>query len=178
MVDQKTWNDVLAALCGAAEDFGGVWAERRWMNTPGPVYTADSDFALLGPTNVPEHVALDDERIDIVYRQPCTLAEASRVIRAASIDPFTGYACDGNKFWTPDGVREWWARRGEILRHIEENLMSDSWWGFPCELPVVHTVATSWKTFLKSRAEEYLRKYCYFLDTGKWPSAGDHLPDL
>ena len=126
MVDQETWREALAALDRAAQRFGGVWAERRWMNTPGPVYTADADFALMGPTDVPEPIALDDEGIDVVFRQPCTLAEATRVIEAGRIDLLGGDACDGNRFWTPDGVREWWARRGERLRHITENLMNDS----------------------------------------------------
>lgn len=146
---------------------GGQWRDRRWMNTPGPIYTGKSDFVLMGPTIASNFVALDDEQVDVVFRQPVTEADLGEVLQAADSDPFGGYACDGNTHWTIGDVREWWHRVPEIRRHIEDHLLNDTWYQHPSEVPMLRRIGQAWAAFLDTDAEPYARTYCHFLETGK-----------
>jgi hypothetical protein len=156
----------------------GKWEEKRWMNTPGPFYTGDADFALMGPMNVPQHLAVDAEHIEVVFRQPRNSEEATEILNIARIDAFEGYATNGSSFWSPVLVREWWSRRQEILDHITNSLVNKDWFHYPEEPPLVHAAAMNWKAFLETEASTYLRKYCYFLENRKWPTDREKLPDL
>ena len=159
-----------------AESWTGRWADRGWMNTPGPYYTAEPDFAELGPSIAPANIACDDFFCDVVYRQPSSDAELTSVIEAGEADPFGGYASDGCEHWTLDGVRAWWTRRAELLEHIDR-LFLPVFWG--ATVPsFAREVATRWRNFVEFEAEDYLRRFCYLLEERSWPDRSTVLPEL
>ena len=167
--------DALQRLDSAV--FHGRWEDRRWMGTPGPFYTGDADFALFGSLAAPSLVAIDDEKVDVFFRQPWSAAEIELATGAANLDFKHGYAADGNRHWTVDGVRDWWRRRTELRDHIEQHLLTD-WYNWPSEWPLLRRLGIAWLRFLEHDAQLYLRQYCWFLDARQWPAADARLPDL
>ena len=147
------------------------------MNTPGPFYTYESDWALLGPSAAPDFVAIDAEERDIVFRQPFTHADITTVRRAADCDPFDGYAADGNQHWTVAEVRAWWARRDELREYIRSTFMP-SRWRHASERPRLERIGAAWLLHFDTEVHGYLRAYCAFLDTRVWPTARQRLPEL
>jgi len=155
----------------------GEWKDHRWMNTPGPFYTGQADFVLMGPTCSPDYVALDDEMVDIVFLQPITIVDFDAVMEAADCDPFGGYACDGNEHWTVEALREWWRRVPEIREHITTHLLVPGWYSHPRD-PLVNRVGAAWLRFLDEDAMAWGREYSFFLDSARWPEEDEALPDL
>lgn len=47
-----------------------------------------------------------------------TLQELREVERAACVDPFGAYFINGNAYWTPDKVIEWWEGSKERVDYI------------------------------------------------------------
>lgn len=148
------------------------------MNTPGPLFTGQADFALMGPTLAPRFVCVDEDGIDVVYRQPMRAEEFRDIMWAATHDPFDGYSAEGNLHWNAHGIRDWWRRRGEIVAHINKNVMSREWWKSSGDLPILRSIGTDWLKFLECEAEPYLRCYMAFLQDGVWPDCSQTLPDL
>ncbi len=145
---------------------------------PGPFYTGQADFAFMGPSAAPGLVALDDERVDVIFRQPRSREDVAAAMEAVRSDPFSGYAIDGNAHWDLHAVREWWGRRGELRQHITEHLLSNSWYPWPSQRPQMHAIARDWLQHLERDAEAYLRQYAYFLQWKVWPSTTQALPEL
>jgi hypothetical protein len=160
----------------ALDCWHGVWTIRSWLNTPGPFYTGGADFAGFGPKYAESLVSMDAEHADVVFRQPVTAEELSVMIEAATVEPFSGYACDGNDRWSVTAVREWWARREEVRRHVVGSVLREGWYEW--DPPVALASGQRWLAFLDEELEDYLRAYCYFLERRVWPGRGDDLPRL
>jgi hypothetical protein len=148
------------------------------MNTPGPFYTSEADFAFLGPTNAPGMVSVDLEQVDVVYRQPVTLREMELLISVASCDPLGGYGVDGNQYWSIDLVRAWWERRAEIVEHIKRNVSQESWYRLDGLFALMQPIARCWLRYIETECYSYLREYMFFLDHGRWPNEETRLPDV
>ena len=99
----------------------GRWEDRDWRNVPGPFYGARTDSCWMGRTVAPDHVVYEDEYgSEIVFRQPRNPDEVRLVLTAAWNDPFCAYAADGDKHWTLDLVRRWWAGRDRLLAWTDD----------------------------------------------------------
>ncbi|MET9633719.1 hypothetical protein ABZX92_40300 [Lentzea sp. NPDC006480] len=154
------------------------WAQKHWLNVPGPVYTGETDNCWTGRLAAPRHVLYGGEhQNEFVYRQPRTPAEFECVEAAAAEDPWGGYAFDGDTRWTPEAVRAWWDQRGEVEKHITE--LIETWSAEEHRLS--HEAVEGARDFLAYLAgdlEADLRAYIFRLEKGRCPGAGDQLPDL
>lgn len=153
------------------------WPGRRWMNTPGPFYTHEPDFALLGPTCAPDLVGFDHDDCDVYFRQPLDASQLASAIKAADCDPFGGHAADGNAHWTIPEVRAWWSRRNELAEYIRGRIQNPNW-PFERELPLILRFLGAWLHHLDNEMHAWLRTYCFFLDNRRWPSPPESLPDV
>jgi len=133
----------------------GRWEDRNPLNVPGPFYGAETDDCMDGPICAPETHACDHDGRGYVWRQPTDDAPVLRTLVGMYLDPFCGFAWDGNDHWTTTLVREWWSARAGRADLIGE----------PVDYPDAEMAYD-------------LRRYLYFLDTGRYPAAGVLLPDL
>ncbi|MFO0960396.1 MAG: hypothetical protein U0800_23670 [Isosphaeraceae bacterium] len=100
------------------QDFGGIWEERCWLNTPGPFYCAETDTCLGGPLSAPSNVLITEDGQEFIFRQPHNEGELRAVVRAANCEPACGYGADGNLHWTERDIEQWHSRRDEIMEWI------------------------------------------------------------
>lgn len=69
--------DPVPLLRDARESFRGHWADRKWLNVPGPFYGADTDNCGTGRIHAPGLVLYEGEHFtEYVYRQPRTTGHA------------------------------------------------------------------------------------------------------
>src|SRR3954466_5415380 len=90
--------------------FQGRWEERNPLNVPGPLYGAMTDNCWVGRLHAPRHILYGDDieyEQEFLYRQPRNPAELADVLDGMSLDPFAGWAYDGDSNWSTDLVREW-----------------------------------------------------------------------
>jgi len=151
--------------------FKGRWENRHELNTPGPYYGAETDTCLDGPELAPMSLLCDAGGNGFVWRQPTTDEETLALMTGASSDPFAGFGWDGDEHWTPSLVREWWARR-EARAPLVGALLA-VW-----TEPKLSVAAGSYAEYIKSELPQYLRRYGRFLETGRYPSGDDSLPQL
>lgn len=140
--------DVSIALADIGEHHGaggftGRWADKHWMNTPGPLYCGETDNCGTGPLAAPNNVQVDAEGYEVIFRQPVNRYELCQVARAAGADPFAGYGADGDTRWSYQELRTWWAER----RALEQEL--DRW-------------------YAEQIALEGDKDYVYFAGLGRW----------
>ncbi|MFH8726292.1 ferredoxin [Streptomyces termitum] len=167
--------DPVAGLGRDREAFRGSWEERLWLNVPGPFYGAGTDTCRTGRVAAPRHVLYGGAYLtEYVYRQPRTPAETARLVEAADQDPFLGYGCDGDARWTPDAVREWWRDRGRITAYLAAHDWDAVDWAGQGVAAAVRDYASS----LEGSLAADLRAYLHRLEEGRFPTAGDRLPDL
>ncbi len=156
--------------------FTGRFAARNWRNLPGPFYGAETDTCCTGPVCAPNNVLCDGDYQEFVAIQPRTPDEFRALCEAATCDPFWGYGCDGNQQWTPGLVRDYWARRHELIEELHTvltRIRSRS----PVELWELMQVQSVLE-FVSMHACDYLRKYIYWLENGVPPDQGRRLPVL
>ncbi|MFI8311072.1 hypothetical protein ACIGBK_10650 [Streptomyces microflavus] len=68
--------DPVPLLGEALTVFQGRWADRQWLNVPGPFYGADTDNCGSGRIFAPALVLYEGEHFtEYVWRQPRTAAE-------------------------------------------------------------------------------------------------------
>ncbi|GAA3673677.1 hypothetical protein C8D88_119100 [Lentzea atacamensis] len=154
------------------------WALKHWLNVPGPFYTGETDTCWTGRQSAPRHVLYGGEyQNEFVYRQPKTKAEVECLLSAADDDPFDGYAYDGDSRWTPDAVRAWWDQRGQVEEHLAA--LIDEWTadGNSYALDAAEG-ARDFLAYLAGDLRTDLRAYLFRLEQGRYPGAGDQLPDL
>ena len=151
--------------------FKGRWENRHELNTPGPYYGAETDTCCDGPELAPMSLLCDAGGNGFVWRQPTTDEETLALMTGASSDPFAGFGWDGDEHWTPSLVREWWARRGARAPLVGALLAV---W----TEPKLSVAAGSYAEYIKSELPQYLRRYVRFLETGRYPSGDDSLPQL
>lgn len=179
-MDQRAWRPDLKGRADPRRKsgiMGGVtdkWAEKHWLNVPGPFYTGLTDNCWTGRLHAPRHILYGGNFYnEFVYRQPTTKAEIESVLVAAAQDPFHGYADDGNERWTTDSVRAWWGERSKVVEHITEWTASTD--------PQCLEAAEGARDFLAYLADDLepdLRAYLFRLDRGYYPGPGDRLPEL
>ncbi len=102
-----------------AGSWDGMWTDKQWMNTPGPLYCGQTDNCGTGPLAAPNNVHVDHEGYEFIFRQPVNLYELRQVLQAAYEDPWQGYGADGDAHWSFDGLKEWWACRRELEVEID-----------------------------------------------------------
>ncbi|ONI78159.1 hypothetical protein ALI144C_32320 [Actinosynnema sp. ALI-1.44] len=159
-------------------DDGKKWAEKHWLNVPGPFYTGSTDNCWTGRLHAPHHVLYGGEYYnEFVFRQPKTPTEVDCLLAAAEADPFQGYACDGDSRWTPDAVRAWWEQRDRVEEHVTA-LLSE--WSGEVDRYDRDAAegAREFLTYLAGDLRADLRGYIFRLEQGRYPDAGDVLPDL
>lgn len=157
-------------------DLSASWAERRPLNTPGPLYSGDADNSGPGPAEAPNDVFVDEEGFPFVFRQPTITFELRQVLVAAHNDPFRGYGADGDRHWNYSLVREWWQSRHDIdakitdwrARHLQAARTS-VWYLAGLD---------RWHDYLRNGLAQYLRIYTFFLEEGRVPEPGESLPDF
>jgi hypothetical protein len=163
-----------------ADTFHGKWSERNWRNVPGPFYGAMTDNCWVGRLHAPRHVLYGDDieyEQEFLYRQPRNLQDLRDVLMAMQDDPWGGWACDGDTFWTPDLVRSWWRERERLREWIDTKHRRWSISDREDEREAAGGLMDC-LTYLNGELVTDLRVYVYFLDNGASPTVDDRLPPL
>lgn len=168
-----------AATVDALSDEGSGWksigeltgfftpnfAKRNPLNIPGPIYGAETDTCLTGPSEAPDNVLVDQSGQEFVFRQPASATEFRDLVCAAITECFIGYGADGDEHWRLSSIREWWRGRAAMVGEVGEE------WCNP-------TSVASWRAALKGGAERYLQVYAFFVENGRVARADERLPEL
>lgn len=156
----------------------GQWDQRDWRNVPGPFYGAGTDNCWTGRLSAPRHVVYEDGYgSEVVFRQPRDQGEVHLVLLAASEDPFTGYACDGDEHWTLDLVREWWADRGRLAAWIESARRQGEASANAQQRDNAAGL-DDYARYLADGLEIHLREYGFWLEHRRAAGPGEALPRL
>ena len=100
-------------------DIGGAKTEAVfWLNTPGPIYTTQTDNCGTGQPEAMGNVGGDENYYEFIFKQPYNETELSEIKSAADIDPFGGYYIDGNEYWTNEKIVEWWEKGESIIDNM------------------------------------------------------------
>jgi hypothetical protein len=109
----------LQEICHEGFVGGGADTEEvYWLNTPGPVYTTQTDNCGTGQPEAPNNVGGDEDYYEFMFKQPHNQIELSEVRTAAAVDPYGGYYFDGNIFWTNERIVEWWNKVDIIITYM------------------------------------------------------------
>ncbi len=136
------------------------WLNKHYLNFPGPFYTGESDTCGTGDGEAPANVLYDFYCCEYVFRQPQNFAEFLCVLDAAAVEVLDSYSCDGNDHWTVALCREWWRGKSEIISFLNSPALQETN-GSRTQLYV---------DYLNGPAETDLRRYCYFLENGAYPT--------
>lgn len=154
------------------------WETRLWMNVPGPFYTRDNDNCWTGRMEAPDNVMYEGRCFtEYVFRQPRNPAEVRALVRAADAEVTAGYACDGDERWTPWLVREWWADRGRVEEDLAVALADFEQHGDEQNADAA-VGARAARAYLAGPLAGDLRAYLFRLEEGRYPEAGERLPEL
>lgn len=153
---------------GFDSDYGGSgWSEKGELNFPGPFYTGESDTCGTGICESPNNVISDENSMEYVMIQPRTKLELLQLWNAGAVEVFGSYYCDGNKHWTIQLVRDWWSNREGILEHLKNEEL----------IKMNYNQEKRYKHYIENYAALDLRKYCFFLENGFYPT-NEKLPQL
>ncbi|OON69460.1 hypothetical protein [Hymenobacter sp. CRA2] len=145
------------------------WRERHPFNFPGPFYVGESDTCGTGVCEAPINVGNDAHCCEYVFRQPSTYEELAYVLNAAVVEAFDSYSSNGNEYWTYEACKAWWRNREIIVRDLLD----------PRVARMNNGQNLLYLKYLQGEAEMDLRRYCFFLEHGVYPSqAGVALPEL
>lgn len=144
------------------------WQYIKYLNFPGPFYTGDSDTCGIGDAESPDNVLFTEHAEEYVFRQPQNFEEFLCVLDAASAEVLNSYSCDGNSHWTYRRCQEWWRGKTEIIKRLST----------PGFQKTNGPRTQLYIDYLNGAAETDLRKYCYFLENGRYPTNGESLPPL
>ncbi len=161
------------------------WEAKRWMTVPGPFFSGQTDNCHTGMMEAPDLVVYDSDGYEIVYRQPTTPEQVEKILRAAWADPYGGYSWDGDKYWTPESVRDWWTDRGRVREFIEQQWIEEGMAGTPIAGPASRFPTEDARYGLVRYAEDLagplesrLRGYLFWLLEGREPRLVESLPTL
>jgi len=153
------------------------WQEKNWLNVPGPIYTGITDTCHIGRLEAPQNILYDENGQEFIFRQPRNEKELSEVVRAALNDPFDGYACNGNDYWTPELIRDWWSRKADLVNWIGQQLKNPE---FQTREDFVEQnqfrALQDFQNFVEAGLHDYLRAYVFFLEQGRTPREDEPLP--
>ncbi|MCY0936019.1 ferredoxin [Streptomyces sp. H34-S4] len=174
------WDPVVELTGEDRKLFQGRWEKRLWLNVPGPFYTAETDTCWTGRLNAPANVmyaASSEGNLEYVFRQPRNPDELRQLVDAADEEPFQEYAYDGDLRWTPAAVRRWWADRARVSEHLTATLAEygDSVHQADRDAAVG---AREFGAYLEGALAGDLRAYLFRLGEGRYPAAGETLPEL
>jgi hypothetical protein len=153
---------------GSDSDYGDSgWSVKGELNFPGPFYTGESDTCGTGIIESPNNVIFDENCMEHVMIQPRTKVELLQLWNAGAVEVFGSYYCDGNKYWTVQLVRIWWSNRNEILDHLKNEKL----------IKMNCNQEKRYRHYLENYAELDLRKYCFFIENGFYPT-NEKLPEV
>lgn len=145
------------------------WFEKHPFNFPGPFYTGQSDSCGTGDIEAPDNVMYDSDVYEYIFKQPGSYEELLRVFDAAAVEVFDSYACNGNDYWTYSLCYEWWQGKNKLIAQLNTPEVKKRN-GDRVQLYI---------DYLGSDAEMDLRRYCFFLENGFYPTDNNILlPDL
>lgn len=99
--------------------FGGFIKEKvYWLNTPGPIYTTQTDNCGTGQIEALGNVGGDENYYEFIFKQPYNRTELNQVMAAAYTDPLDGFFIDGNTYWTNDKIIKWWSKTDTIITYM------------------------------------------------------------
>lgn len=149
-------------------DIGGsLWSSKGELNFPGPFYTAETDTCGTGIIESPNNVIFNENFQEFVMIQPRIKSELYQLWLAADVEVFGSYYCDGNDHWTVQEVKYWWLNRTFILECLTNKELIEN----NCNQE------KRYRFYIQDFAEEDLKKYCFFLDNGYYPT-DEALPEL
>lgn len=158
--------------------FQAKWNDKRWPNTPGPFYGADTDSCATGPIHAPYNSGLDQEGFEYIFKQPSNVEELRDLLTAAKVNVLSGYGCDGDSHWTLSLIQEWWARRKELLQlclgskyaSMEPAAATDN------ATRVYRRNARYRLQYVRTELADYLGAYSFFIEEGRLPAESDPMP--
>jgi hypothetical protein len=150
-------------------NYGGSWNRKHPFNFPGTFFTGEGDTCGTGSPEAPENVMEDRDGYEYIYRQPRNYSELIQVTNAAASETCGCYACDGNKYWTYESCKKWWANKEDMINQLNDPEVDKSNGGR------IHLYID----YLNTSAELDLRRYCFFLLNGYYPTQDNlDLPTL
>ncbi|MFF0203311.1 ferredoxin [Streptomyces sp. NPDC005017] len=170
--------DPVSLLGKARTVFQGQWADRQWLNVPGPFYGAETDNCGTGRIHAPGLVLYEGEHFtEYVYRQPRTAHELRQLVNAAEVEVFSAYGCDGDAHWTPEAVRRWWRDRARVVEHLVTRRAD---WEADDERSGQGTAAAAhdYAAYIDGELATHLRIYLLWLEERRSPTTADRLPHL
>lgn len=105
--------------------------------------------------------------MEFVMIQPRTKTELLQLWNASAVEVFGAYYCDGNKHWTVKEVKNWWFEKDDLLQHLKDEEL----------IKMNCHQEKRYQHYLEHLAEMDLRRYCFFLDNGFYPTT-EILPEL
>ncbi len=109
----------LVGLDWDINDLGGFKNEEiYWLNTPGPIYTTQTDNCGTGQPEALNNVGGDEDYYEFIFKQPFNEKELIEIKSSADVDPLGGYYIDGNKYWTNEKIIEWWEKIESIIDYM------------------------------------------------------------
>ncbi|HET6859956.1 MAG TPA: ferredoxin [Streptomyces sp.] len=168
--EELAYWDPLPTARGLTDSMGNArWEHRSRLNVPGPFYAGETDDGGNGTYYLPDHVLAADDGHEFVYRQPANPREVAGLVEIAGGEPQGGYAWDGDRRWTPESVREWWAGRDAVRAWLAAQLDGDQNEKEPLG---------RYAAFLDDGLDQYLRGYLFWLIEGREPRTDEPLPTL
>jgi len=158
--------------------FQAKWNEKRWPNTPGPFYGANTDTCGTGPIRAPYNAGLDHEDFEYIFKQPSNVEELRDVVTAAKVNVLCGYGCDGDSHWTLSLIQEWWERRQELLRLCldSKDLSTELAASHDDVMSVYRRNARYRLQYVRAGLADYLGAYSFFIEEGRLPNESDTMP--
>jgi hypothetical protein len=143
------------------------WNNKNPLNFPGPFYVGESDTCGTGIIEAIDNVMIDGEACEYIARQPKSYVELVHVMSAAVTEVLDTYSCNGNKYWTYNACKAWWATVPLKIKQL--NKAADYNFG----------VTDRYIHYLNTDAELDLRRYCFFLLNNYYPAEDNlDLPTL
>lgn len=147
----------------------GHFNEIHWLNTPGPIYTTQTDNCGTGQAEAVNNVSGDIDYREIIFKQPFTREELKETLVAAYTDTFDAYFYDGNENWTKELIINWWSKSDVRIAYILE--LYDRELNLP-EVPdelsfgdiePIPENYKNWLDFYQNGMKEYLEWYIFKL---------------
>ena len=114
---------------------------------------------------------------EFIAVQPRTRDEVEQILNAARVEVFDGYGRDGNQFWTLELIREWWARRGELLRWVRGQIRAPVFDDTP-PYTGYSTALLRFEHYVQHGLADHLRYYAWFLEQRRGTAEPNRLPEI
>jgi hypothetical protein len=147
----------------------GHFNEIHWLNTPGPIYTTQTDNCGTGQAEAVNNISGDIDYHEIIFKQPFTREELKETLVAAYTDSLEAYFYDGNENWTKELIISWWSKSEERVACILE--LYDRELNLPPvpdelsfgDIEPIPVNYKNWLDFYQNGMKEYLEWYIFRL---------------